>query len=107
MMEFSGGVAGIFSNDRLNLSPLSNQEPFVVSNYSADPADLKVASGQLVKRLPHQITYCLSPSGINEESRAFRIMSLPKTDIIVTLKTSILVEEELTDKIMGCFLALL
>jgi hypothetical protein len=107
MMEFSGGVAGFFSNDRLNLSPLSIQEPFVVSNYSGDPADLEVANGQLVKRLPHQITDCLSPSGGNEESRAFRIMSLPKTDIIVTLKTSAHVEEELTDKIMGCFLALL
>lgn len=106
-LECEGGMAGIFSNDSLILRPLVNEQPFVVSDYRGQIADLEVAGGGLLKRLPRQITHSLSPSGEREENTAFRITSPPKTDMIVTLKTSAHVEEELVDKIMSCFLALL
>lgn len=106
-LEFSGGTAGIFSNDRLNLRSLNNQDPFIVSHYYGKPADLEVSAGKSIKRLPPQITHCLSPSESNEDSFAFRITSHPRTDIIVTLQTSAHIEEELLEKIMNCFQVLL
>jgi hypothetical protein len=106
-LEFGGGTVCIFSNDKLTFSALSNQGPFVVSGYRGESADLEVSGGEWMKRLPPQIAHCFSPSGGKEESSAFRITFPSEADIIVTLQTSAHVEEELVEKIMGCFLVLL